>query len=314
MTRVLVAGATGVIGRRLVPQLLAAGHEVVGLTSREAGRGEIESLGAQAAVADALDPAATRAALEAARPEAVIHQLTRIPAQLNPRRVRQDFALNDQLRTEGTRNLLDAALAAGATRFVAQSVAFFYAPADVSEATPLDTEDDPLWLDAPPVAERTVGAIASLERQVLSAAGLEGTVLRYGFFYGPDTAYAPEGGLAQMVRKRKLPIIGDGAGRSSFVHVDDAAEATVLALAGPPGLYNVCDDEPAAQRDFLPVYAETLGAPAPRSVPFWLARLVAGPYINGFARQRGAANAKAKLALDWAPAHASWREGFSAQA
>jgi nucleoside-diphosphate-sugar epimerase len=306
--RVALAGATGAIGRQLVPPLLAAGHEVTGLTSRESGRGEVEALGAHAVVADAFDAGAVAAALAEAHPEVVVHQLTRIPADVNPRTIRRDFELNDRLREEGTRNLVAGALAAGARRMVAQSVCFFYAPGE----GPPNTEDDPLWPDPPSAVERTVRALGSLERQVTGSDGLEGVVLRYGYFYGPGTSYAPDGGQAAMVRKRRFPIVGDGSGRTSFVHVADAAEATVAALGAAPGIYNVCDDEPAAQRDWLPAYAEAIGAPAPRRVPALVARLAAGPALRGFTGQRGASNAKARAALGWAPAHASWRTGFAA--
>ena len=306
--RVFVAGATGVIGRVLVPKLLAAGHEVTGMTRSEETAGALRGQGAEAIVADAFDAAGVEKAVTTAAPEVMVHQLTSIPARVNPRKMAKAFELNDRLRDEGTRHLVAAARAAGVRRMVAQSVAFAYHPAGGE----LKREDDPLYLDAPAPFDRTVRALASLESQVLGADGVEGLVLRYGFFYGPGTSYAPGGSQAEMVRRRQLPLIGSGAGVFSFIHVDDAATATVVAVeGGAPGAYNIVDDEPAAWRDWLPVYADALDAKRPLRIPAFLARVAAGPVAVMYAtRVAGASNVKAKSKLGWTPAWPSWRRGF----
>lgn len=306
--RVFVAGATGVIGRVLVPRLVAAGHEVTGMTRSEQGAGALRAQGADAVVADAFDAARVEQAVTGAAPQVVVHQLTSIPQRMNPRKMDRDFAVNDRLREEGTRHLVVAARAAGARRMVAQSVAFFYDPAGGG----LKSEDDPLHLAAPAPLDRTVRALASLEAQVLGADGLEGVVLRYGFFYGPGTAYAADGSQAEQVRRRRLPVIGSGAGVFSFIHVEDAAMATVAAVAADaPGIYNIVDGEPAPWRDWLPFYADALGAGGPRHVPAFLARLAAGRVAVWFATEMvGASNAKARRELRWEPSWPSWRRGF----
>jgi nucleoside-diphosphate-sugar epimerase len=307
---VFVAGATGVIGRRLVPRLTEAGHGVVGATRSEARAAGLREAGAEAVVVDVFDAAGLAEAVKAAAPEAVIHELTDIPTQLDPKRFAEQFAGNDRVRTEGTRNLMAAAKAAGVRRVVAQSVAFAYAP----EGPWVKSEEDRLYLDAPQPFGPTVQAVADLEDQVLGAEGIEGVVLRYGLFYGPDTAYAAGGQIAQMVKKRRFPVVGSGEGRASFIHIEDAAAATVAALerAGP-GVYNIVDDEPAPVREWLPVYAEILGARKPRHVPAWLGRLVAGQYAVYLMTQiRGSSNEQAKRELEWTPDHPTWREGFKA--
>lgn len=304
--RVFVAGATGALGRALVPLLVDAGHQVTGMTrSPERGEG-LRAAGADVAVADALDRHAVDRVVRAANPESVIHQLTDIPARIDPRKFRRQFAGTDRLRTEGTRNLVDAAAAAGARRVVAQSVAFAYAPAGPG----LREEKDPLYLDAPGGFAPTVEALASLESAV-TGSGIDGVVLRYGQFYGPGTFYAANGSLAEMVRKRGLPLAGGGNAVSSFIHVHDAAAATMAALDGPPGTYNVVDDDPARASEWLPEYARALGAPPPRRVPTLLVRLAAGPLgVHQLTKLEGASNAKVKGALGWAPRIASWRQGF----
>jgi nucleoside-diphosphate-sugar epimerase len=303
--RVLVAGATGVIGRALVPKLVAAGHDVTG-TTRSGGRAaEIEALGAEAVVCDALDPESVSTAVAQARPEAVVHELTSLPARLDPRRYETQLAATNRLRREGTRNLVDASQAAGVERLVAQSIAFAYEPT----GDWVKGEDAPLALDAPPPMSDAVGAVAELERLVLEASGI---VLRYGFFYGPGTSFARDGYTAEMVAKRRFPVIGGGRGCWSFIHVDDAADATVAALErGRSGVYNIVDDEPAAVRDWLPLYAAALGAKPPGRFPAWVGRIFGGRVaVGGMTTQRGASNAKAKRELGWSPAHASWRDGF----
>jgi 2-alkyl-3-oxoalkanoate reductase len=304
--RVFVAGASGAIGRPLVPRLIAAGHEVTGTTRSEASAEQIRAAGATPAVVDALDAESLREAVERAAPEVVVHELTALPERFNPRK-RGLYDATNRIRREGTRNLLDASRAAGARRLVCQSIAFAYAPA--TEPKVMD-EEAPLNLDAPPPFSEGMRVIAEMERAVLDAE-LEGLVLRYGWFYGPGTYYGEGGSMAADVRKRRFPVVGSGSGLFSFIHTDDAAEATVAAVErGAPGVYNVVDDEPAALRDWVPAYAEALGAPPPRRVPVWLARLVAGKMASSMNAQPGASNAKAKRELGWEPRWSSWREGF----
>lgn len=307
MSRVFVAGASGAIGRPLVRELLGRGHEVTGMTRREESAGELRAAGAEAVVCDIFDAEALGEVVVAARPEVVVHELTALPARLDPRRA-DTYPATNRIRREGTANLVAAARAAGARRLIAQSIAFVYAPVGPRVAD----EEAPVVADAPGHMGEAFDAVYSLERQVLEAEGLDGLVLRYGFFYGPGTAYAPGAHQAEEVRKRRLPIVGDGGGISSFVHVDDAAAATALAVeGGAPGIYNVCDDDPAPMREWVPVYAEALGAKPPLHVPAWLARLVAGKLIVGMATEmRGASNAKAKAAFGWEPRWPSWRDGF----
>lgn len=307
---VFLAGATGVIGRALVPRLLAAGHRVTGLTRWPSRREELERLGVTPAVGDVFDRTAVVEMVSAAKPDAIVHQLTAIPPRINPRRVRHELALTNRLRTEGTANLLAAARVAGVERFVAQSIAFAHRPAGEG----LLDEDAPLYLDAPRAFAELIEAVAELERRVTTPPDLVGCALRYGFFYGPGTVYAPDGTFVEDVRRRRVPLVGRGAGVFSFIHVDDAAEATVLALErGARGVYHVVDDDPAPLREWLPELATRLGAPPPRHVPAWLARLGAGPYAIYLMEQlRGVSNARAKQALGWSPAHPSWREGFAA--
>jgi nucleoside-diphosphate-sugar epimerase len=307
--RVFLAGAGGVIGRQLVPLLLAEGHEVTG-TTRSAERARVlREQGARAAVVDALDADAMTGAVREAAPQAVIHQLTSIPARIDPRRLEQDFALNDRLRSEGTRILVAAAQAAGAERLLAQSIAFSYAPGPPGT---VHVETDPLLADeqAGPAFKRSAAAVRTLEETVLGAGGL---VLRYGYFYGPGSAIAGDGSTGREVERRRLPIVGGGHGVWSFIHVGDAAAATLAALQrGAAGAYNVVDDEPAAVRDWVPALAQALGAKPPRKVPAWLARPLAGDYgVRIMTQAQGASNARAKLELGWTPSHPSWREGFA---
>ncbi len=306
--RVLLAGATGAIGRPLVGMLLADGHEVVGMTRSPAKVEQLRAAGAEPLVADALDAGAVRDAVARAHVEAIVHELTAIPERLDARRIVRDFALTDRLRTEGTRNLLDAAAAAGVERFLAQSVAFAYAPGPPGR---VHEEDDPLMDDPPKQYRRSAAAIAELERATIGAGGL---ALRYGYFYGPGTAISREGYLGREVARRRLPIVGGGEGVWSFVHVEDAARATVAALRrGDAGAYNVVDDEPAPAREWIPALADALGAKRPLRVPAWLARPLAGEYgLLTMMRAQGACNRRAKEALEWRPRYASWRAGFRA--
>jgi nucleoside-diphosphate-sugar epimerase len=304
--RVLIAGATGVIGRRLVPMLHRDGHEVIGMIRSPERAHALRELGAEAVVADALDAAAVRSAVREARPQAVVHQLTSLPRRIDPRKIERDFVLNDRLRSEGTRNLVDAAQAADVGRIVAQSIAFGYAPGPPGT---VHTEHDPLFLNAPRAFARSAQAVHDLETAVIGAGGL---VLRYGYFYGPATSISRQGSVGEDIARRRLPIVGAGGGVWSFIHIDDAAQATVNALsAGAPGAYNVVDDDPAAVGEWVPALARALGAPKPRRVPAFIARALAGSYgVMTMTQAQGASNELAKRELGWQPAHPSWREGF----
>jgi nucleoside-diphosphate-sugar epimerase len=306
--RVFVAGASGVIGRRLVPELVEAGHDVTGMTRQDGRAGAILEQGAVAVVCDVFDAPAVIEAVVAAKPEVVVHELTDIPKAIDYRRYAQVMAGNDRIRMEGTRNLVAAAREAGAGRMVAQSIAFAYAP----EGGPVKDEADRLYVDAPDPLGPTIRALDDMERQVLGAAGIDGVVLRYGLFYGPGTTYAADGNTAARVRRHRFPVVGSGSGVYSFIHVDDAASATVAAVErGEPGVYNVVDDEPAEISEWLPYYAEVLGAKAPGSVPMWLARMAGGGRMVLLMQDlRGASNAKARAELGWEPRYTSWRQGF----
>ncbi|HEY6779784.1 MAG TPA: NAD(P)-dependent oxidoreductase [Thermoleophilaceae bacterium] len=310
--KVFVAGATGAIGKQLVPRLLAAGHEVTALTRSPDKAEALLAAGAEPVVADALDRDAIVAAVARAQPEVVVHELTAIEDLRDMRHFDRGFAATNRLRTEGTDNLLAAARAAGARRFVAQSFGGWpYA----REGGPVKTEDDPLTSDPPASIRETFAAIQHLEAAVTSAEGIEGLVLRYGGFYGPGTSITREGGdTSELVRKRRFPIVGGGGGVWSMVHIEDAATATVAAVErGAPGIYNVTDDEPAPVREWLPVLAQALDAKPPRRVPAWLGRIAAGELaVTMMTAIRGASNAKAKRELGWTPRYASWREGFQA--
>jgi 2-alkyl-3-oxoalkanoate reductase len=306
--KVFLAGATGVIGRPLVPMLVKAGHEVTAMTRSETKTQALREAGAEPVVCDVFDAEALRESVVAASPQAVIHELTDLPPTLDPRRMEEQTAGNDRIRTEGTRNLVGAAVAADAKRIVAQSIAFAYAPTGGS----VKDEDEPLFDDAPWPWSRSVEALRELERLVTQTEGIEGIVLRYGFFYGPGSAYAGNGYIAREVRRRRFPLVGSGGGVFSYIHVDDAAAATLAALErGRPGIYNVVDDDPAPMREWLPHYADALGAKKPFRVPKLIARLVAGAYTTQMATElRGASNERAKRELDWTPRYPSWRQGF----
>jgi nucleoside-diphosphate-sugar epimerase len=305
--KVFVAGASGVMGRPLVRQLVAAGHEVTGTTRREERAEEIRAAGATAAVCDALDANALVEAVAAASPEVVVHALTALPQRIDWK-ADDPLGPTNRIRIEGTRNLVAAARAVGARRLIAESVAFLYAP----QGDWVKDEEAPLFSGAPDPFGRAVDALADLERQVREAEGVEGLVLRFGWFYGPGTSFAANGSQAEEVRRRRFPIVGRGTGPFSFVHVEDVAGAALAALdRGAPGAYNVVDDDPAPMGEWLPVYAEALGAKPPLRVPVWLARLIAGKALTVNAvGLRGAGNAKAKHELGWQPRYPSWRQGF----
>jgi nucleoside-diphosphate-sugar epimerase len=307
--RVFVAGATGAIGRPLVRQLIDGGHEVVGTTRSPAKAERLAGAGATPVVVDAFDVPALRRAVLEAEPEVVVHQLTALSAPLNPRKYGAWLAQTNRLRREITPVLMQAAEEAGAKRLVAQNVSFLLAP----RGPWVQDETAPLWHDAPPAVRGAVAACEALERTTLGSARVAGVVLRYGFFYGPGTSYAGDGQITEMVRRRRYPVVGKGTAHYSFIHVEDAAEATVVAArGGEPGVYNIVDDEPAPVSEWLPWLAERLGAPPPRRVPAWLARLAVGPHAVMLGEgQRGSSNAKAKDELGWVPHRPSWREGLA---
>jgi nucleoside-diphosphate-sugar epimerase len=298
--RVLLAGATGVIGRQTVPVLTAAGHQVTGLAVHPA-----QLPGAQVLAADALDPTAVTKAVRSAAPDVLVHMLTAIPDPVDPRHLARDMAITNRLRTQGTANLLAAADGA---RVIAQGVAYAYDPA----GPPVKDEDAPWWRRPPLQFAPSVAAAMEQECRVASAGGL---VLRLGHLYGPGSSYAPGGGLARRLRAGRLPLIGDGAAMFSFVHAHDVATAILAAVEHPAarGVLNIVDDQPTLVHDWLPEMAAMLGGPTPRKVPAWLARLVVGDwgvaYMTGLA---GASNTRARQALDWQPAYSGWRDGLTA--
>lgn len=308
--KVFVAGATGAIGKQLVPRLIAAGHEVVGTTRSESKRAALYELGATPVVLDALDADQVAAAVAEAQPDAIVHELTAIET-LDIRHFDRSFAKTNRLRTEGTDHLLSAGRAIGVKRFVIQS---FTSWPYARTGGPVKTEEDPL--DPTPAGEmrESLDAIRHLETAVVDADWTEGIVLRYGGFYGPGTSMEPGGEQFEALRKRKFPVVGNGAGVWSFVHIADAAEATVAALErGKRGIYNVVDDEPAPVSEWLPAMAQAIGAPKPWHVPAFVGRLVAGePGMVMMTEIRGASNAKAKRELGWTPRHESWRQGVAA--
>lgn len=300
--RVFVAGATGVIGRRLLPALTDAGHEPIGMTRSPEKAAALTAQGIEAVVCDAYDADGLARAVADARPDQVVHALTDLPEEINMRRFERDVQSTGRLRREGTRNLLAAARAAGVRRIVAESIAFIYAP----EGDRVKDEDAPLAVATLPFAAEP---IADLERQVLEARGI---LLRYGQLYGPGTGFAHDGAWAANLRRRRLPIVGAGSGVFSFLHVDDAASATVAALGHDgPATYNVVDDDPAPVREWAPIYAHAVGAPKPWHAPNWVGRLAAGRIaVETMNELRGASNARIKRELGWEPKYASWREGF----
>jgi nucleoside-diphosphate-sugar epimerase len=305
--RILIAGATGAIGSQLVPRLVARGHEVSGMARHAA---PVAALGATPVEADALDPDAVARAVAEAEPEVIVHQLTALSGAPDLRHFDDYFALTNRLRTEGTDHLLAAGRAAGVRRFVAQSYAGWpYA----RSGGPVKSEEDPLDPRPPAAMRETLAAIRHLEAAVTGAEWTEGIVLRYGGFYGPGTSLTHDGDVVRQLRRRAFPVVGDGGGVWSFVHIEDAAEATVAAVErGTRGVYNVVDDDPASVAEWLPAAAEAVRARPPRRVPRWLGRLLAGEAATVMMTEvRGASNAKAKRGLGWEPRHRSWREGFA---
>jgi nucleoside-diphosphate-sugar epimerase len=310
--KVFVAGATGALGKHLLPQLVANGHDVVGLTRTASKQDLIRSLGARPAVADALDPDAVAHAVAEAEPDVIVHQLTALSDGIDMRHIDRDFALTNRLRTEGTDHLLAAGRAIGIDRFVAQSYAGW---PFARTGGPVKTESDPLDPDPPAGLRTMLDAIRYLEDAVTGATWTDGIVLRYGGFYGPGTSISlrPDGEHVELIRKRKFPVVGNGAGVWSFIHIEDAAAATVAAIEhGDRGIYNVVDDEPAPVAEWLPAAASALGAKPPRRVPRWLGKIAAGEAATVMMTEiRGASNDKAKRELGWSPRYSSWREGFA---
>jgi len=304
--RVFVAGATGALGQHLVPELIAAGHEVIATTRTPGKVARLRAAGAEPVVVDGLDREAVIAAVRAAEPDVIVHQMTALTGGTSLRNVDKTFAATNELRVRGTDNLLEAASRAGVRRFVAQSNAGMYE----RSGGPVKTEDDPLVARAPsPSSARTLAAIKHVD-QAVPLAVPEGIVLRYGGFYGPGASDI----LLDMMRKRRVPVIGGGTGIWSFIEITDAAAATLAAIdRGEPGVYNVVDSDPAPVAEWLPYLAKVVGAKPPLRLPAWLARLLAGEFVvDQMTNWRGASNEKARKELGWEPRYPSWREGFRA--
>lgn len=307
--RVFIAGATGAVGSRLVPLLMTAGHSVVGLTRTAAKADAIRQTGAEAAVADVFNRATIVAAVAGVKPDVIVHEMTSLTEANDLRNFDRSFAVTNRLRTEGLNNLLAAAKQAGTSRIVVQSYCGWpYARA----GGPVKSEDDPLDPEPPRQLRRTLAAIRYLEHAVTTSPEIAGLVLRYGAFYGPGTGLF-DGPMIDQLRRRHVPLIGDANGWWSFLHIDDAAAATAIAVErGAPGIYNIVDDEPAPVREWLPALAAMLGARSPRRIPIWLAQIAAGEHIVTLMTEaRAGSNAKAKRELAWQAAHASWRQGFA---
>ncbi|TDE00593.1 NAD-dependent epimerase/dehydratase family protein [Jiangella asiatica] len=309
--RIFIAGASGAIGRHLVPQLVARGHEVVGTTRSAAKTGALRALGAEPVIVDALDPDSVADVVARAEPEVIVHQLTALSGPADFRHAKKMAAATNRLRTVGTDHLLAAARAVGVRRFVAQSNALWMERA----GGPVADEDGRLEPNPPKDMEESVAALRHLEETVTSISWADGIAIRYGAFYGAgtDISAAPDAVMAGLIRKRRFPIIGDGGGVWSLIHITDAASATVAAIErGKPGIYHVADDDPAPVRDWLPDLARALGGGPPRRVPAWLVRLVAGKGpVNLMTQARGIATGKTKRELDWTPSYPSWRTGFT---
>jgi nucleoside-diphosphate-sugar epimerase len=308
--RIFIAGATGALGSRLADRLAEAGHEVFGSTRHGSALDGLAARGVTGIVMDPLDAESVRAAVAEAKPDVVVHELTALGSMTgNPKRFDKEFAMTNRLRTEATDHLLAASRAVGVRRLVAQSYTTW---PNQRTGGWVKTEDDPLVEDPGKQARQSLVAIRHLEHAVTSADGIEGVVLRYGNFYGPGNTLSRAGDMGEMVRRGKFPVVGGGTGVWSFIHIDDAAAATALAVErGAPGIYNVVDDDPAPVADWLPYLAEQLGGRAPMRLPAWLARPMIGEFgIALMTSVRGSSNAKAKRELGWAPHYASWRDGF----
>jgi 2-alkyl-3-oxoalkanoate reductase len=307
--RVFVAGSTGAVGKFLVPHLVQNGHEVVALVRDAQKVKALEVMGAQVALADALNKEELTAAIRRTEPEVIIHQLTALTGVGNFKKLDEEFALTNRFRTEVTDTMLAAARLVGTRRFIAQS---FCGWPFAREGGPVKTEEDPLDPNPPASFSKILAAIRYLEDTVRKTTNLQALALRYGFFYGPGTGIAKDGLIVELVRKRRLPIVGDGAGIWSFIHISDVARATVAAVShGDPGIYNVVDDEPAPVSTWLPALAEAVGAKRPYKVPVWLGKLaIGGSGVSMMTKIRGGSNAKTKRELGWQLDYPSWRRGF----
>ena len=307
--KIFLAGATGAIGKRLLPQLVAAGHTVTGTTRTPDKADSIRKAGAKSEIVNALDKNEVLEAVQRTEPEVIIHELTGIPSRFNLRRFDQAFALTNRLRTEGTDYLLAAAREVGCRRFVAQS----YAGLPYARSGPwVKSEEDALLSTPEPEARETFRAIRHVESAVLGETAIEGFVLRYGSFYGPGTSMGVGGSVLDDIRQRRFPIVGKGTGHWSFLHIDDAASATLAAVESKsPGLYNICDDEPAPVAEWLPFLAGVIGAKVPRHIPSWLGRIAIGSFGMAMMNEiRGASNQKAKSQMHWELKWPTWRQGF----
>ena len=309
--KVFLAGATGALGRYLVPQLIEAGHQVDALTRTPAKVAALEAAGAKAVLADATDPIGLKKLVHDSRPEAVLDELTDLPTTMGIRAFSHFYDRLTPLKAAASPALLEAATEVGARIHIMQSIAFLYAPGGAARKT----EDDEVFTNPPGEWSEVLPVFRSTEQAVLASTSPAGIVVRYGFFYGPGTVYAADGALARMVRRQMLPVVGDGGGLYSFVHLQDAASATVKALeAGQPGVFNVVDDEPVAMRDWLPHFANLLGARRPLHVPRWAGRIAAGGLAAHYATTlRGASNDRAKTELRWQPRYPDYLEGFEAE-
>lgn len=307
--KILVAGATGAVGRRLVPLLVAAGHHVIATTRTPDKLSGLRTKGADPIVMDGLDSQAVMKTVVSSRPDVIVNQMTALASMRSLKRFDDEFALTNRLRTEGTGHLVAAATVSGVRKIVAQSYTGW---SNQRQGGRIKTEADPLDSDPPSRMTRTLDAIQTLEHIVLHAAGLDGIAVRYGSLYGPGTSISCKGEIVEMIRQRKFPLIGNGAGVWSFIHVDDAAHATQLAIErGSPGLYNIVDDDPAEVSEWLPALARAVGAKPPLRLPAWIGRFAIGESgVAMMTKIRGSSNAKAKRALGWQPEYASWRDGF----
>ena len=307
--RILLAGATGAIGGQLVPLLVAGGHHIIATTRTPEKLERLRAQGTEPVVVDGLDRDAVMKTVVSSKPDVIVHQMTALASMRSLKHFDDEFAVTNRLRTEGTSHLLAAARAAGTHRLVAQSYAGWTSE---RRGGRVKTEEDPLDPHPPKAMSRTLAAIRALEHMVLNTSGVTGTVLRYGSLYGPGTSTSDHGEIVELIRQRKFPLVGNGAGVWSFIHVADAARSTELALErDAPGIYNIVDDDPAEVSVWLPYLARAVGAKPPIRVPAWIGRFAVGDAgVSMMTQVRGSSNAKAKHALGWQPEYASWRDGF----
>jgi len=309
--KIFIAGATGAIGRRLVPLLVAQGHHVVARTRTPDKTGQLRTGGAEPVVLNGLDRDSVLRAVIESHPDVIVHQMTALGSMRTVKHFDRDFAVTNRLRTEGTEYLIAAARAAGTRNLVVQSYTGW---PNIREGSRIKTENEPLDPNPPQTMSRTLAAIRTMESLITNLSDIAGTVLRYGSLYGPGTSISPQGEIVKMVRQRQFPVIGNGSGVWSFIHVDDAAAATKIAIENErPGIYNIVDDDPAEVSVWLPELARVIGAKPPRHIPAWLGRFAVGDSgVSMMTRIRGSSNAKARHILGWKPAYTSWRQGFLA--